>query len=181
MKSTPDVRLARPRPDALKATPVMLRTDLPVSLNTSLSWSPLSRLTPLNDESWAVVVICCRMLLYWLTSPARTACAPASATGAEAAVKLSTAVTVPPIAPPAAAEPSDEGAKAFAAEIVSLPVESRVAARLLACSAAFRSLSDLTVPLVPSPKVTLTATPRLNDVKVRVLPLMPPAAAPRAA
>ena len=35
------------------------------------------------------------------------------------------------------------------------------------------------MPPVPSPKVTSTAVPPLNDVKVSVLPLMPPAPAVR--
>ena len=39
----------------------------------------------------------------------------------------------------------------------------------------------LTVPLVPSPKVILTGVPPLNEVKVKVLPLMPPVPALRAA
>ena len=60
-------------------------------------------------------------------------------------------------------------------EIVSLPVESIVADRLLASSATLSWSSDLTVPLVPSPKVTLTAVPPLKEVKVRVLPLRLPA------
>ena len=37
------------------------------------------------------------------------------------------------------------------------------------------------MPPVPSPKVTSTAVPPLKEVKVRVLPLMPPAPAVRAA
>jgi len=36
----------------------MVSVDLPVSLNTSLSWSPLSRLMPLKEASCAVVRIC---------------------------------------------------------------------------------------------------------------------------
>ncbi len=66
-------------------------------------------------------------------------------------------------------------------EIVSLPVESTVAVRLLACSVALSWSSVLTVPLVPSPKVTLTAVPPLKEVKVKVLPERLPAAAVRAA
>ena len=50
MKSVPAVRVDRPRPAELKVTPVMFRVDLPVSLNTSLSWSPFNRLTPLNES-----------------------------------------------------------------------------------------------------------------------------------
>ena len=46
----------------------------------------------------------------WLTSVVRVACATGSAIGAAAEVKLSTLVTVPPMAPPAAAEPSVEEA-----------------------------------------------------------------------
>ena len=88
----------------------MLRLDLPVSSNTSLSWSPLSRLTPLNEESSEVVLICCRMLLYWLTRLPRDVCATESATGAEAVENVSALVSVPPMAPPDAAEPSVEDA-----------------------------------------------------------------------
>src|SRR5580704_16159891 len=101
MKSTPEFRLDRPRPAELKVTPAMLRVDLPVSLNTSLSWSPFKRLTPLNEESCEVVLICCRMLLYWVTRPARVACAAESATGAEAVAKASALVRVAPMTPPA--------------------------------------------------------------------------------
>ncbi len=57
MKSVPLTRLARPRLAASKLTPVMLRVDLPVSLKVSFSVSPPSRLMPLNEASWAVVVI----------------------------------------------------------------------------------------------------------------------------
>ncbi len=56
-----------------------------------------------------------------------------------------------------------------------------VAVWLLACSLVLSWSSVLTVPPVPSPKVTSTAVPPLNDVKLRVLPLMPPAPAVRAA
>ena len=94
----------------MKLTPVMLRVDLPVSLKVSFSVSPFSRLTPLNEASCAVVVICARMLLYWVTRLARTACAVASATGADAVEKVSALVTVPPIAPPAATDPRVEEA-----------------------------------------------------------------------
>ena len=45
-KSVPTVRADRPRPVALKVTPVMFRVDRPVSLKTSFSVSPLSRLIP---------------------------------------------------------------------------------------------------------------------------------------
>jgi hypothetical protein len=58
MKSVPVTRFERPRLGASKLTPLMLRVDLPVSLKVSFSVSPPSRLMPLNDESWAVVVIC---------------------------------------------------------------------------------------------------------------------------
>src|SRR3982751_6980107 len=63
MKSTPLIRLLRPRPAALNVTPLMLSVDLPVSLNTSFSVSPLSRLIPLKEESCDVVSICARILL----------------------------------------------------------------------------------------------------------------------
>src|SRR5215467_285243 len=65
--------------------------------------------------------------------------------------------------------------------MVSLPVVSIVAVRLLACSEVLSWSRVLTVPLVPSPKVTLTAVPLLNEVKVKVLPLMLPAPAERPA
>ncbi len=110
MKSVPVARFARPRPAALKVTPVMLNVDLPVSLNVSLSWSPASRLTPLNDASCAVVVIWARMLLYWLTRLLRTACAEASTTGADAVENASALMMVPPITPPDATDPRVEEA-----------------------------------------------------------------------
>src|SRR5436190_604862 len=66
-KSVPATSGARPRPAALKVTPLMVRVDLPVSLKVSLRSSPFSRLMPLNEESCAVVVICVMTLLYWAT------------------------------------------------------------------------------------------------------------------
>src|ERR1700694_1702119 len=56
-KSVPWVRFERPRPARLKVTPVMLSVDFPVSLNVSFKVSPFNRLTPLNEASWAVVLI----------------------------------------------------------------------------------------------------------------------------
>src|SRR5580698_10924161 len=109
-KSVPCVSADKPRPAELKVTPEIFRVDLPVSSNTSLSWSPFKRLTPLNEESCEVVSICCRMLLYWVTRLARVAWALTSATGAEAVEKVSEFGSVPPMAPPAAAEPSVEEA-----------------------------------------------------------------------
>src|SRR4051794_16038945 len=110
MKSVPCTRPARPRPFELKVTPVMLRLDLPVSSNTSLSWSPFSRLTPLNEASSEVVSICVRMLLYWDTRLVRVAWATASATGEVAFDHVSADVSVPPMVPPAAADPIVEEA-----------------------------------------------------------------------
>src|SRR3954447_26408493 len=110
MKSVPCSRPARPRPFELKVTPVMLRLDLAVSSNTSLSWSPLSRLTPLNDESTEVVSICESMLLYWDTRLERVAWATASKVGVVALVQVSAVVIVPPILPPATADPIVEEA-----------------------------------------------------------------------
>ena len=55
---------------------------------------------PLNEASCAVVVICDRMPLNWLTRLLRTVCADASTTGAVAVVNVSALVSVPPIAPP---------------------------------------------------------------------------------
>src|SRR5262249_1385184 len=81
-KSVPAANVPRPRPPASKVTPWMFRVDLPGSLNTSLRLSPFSKLTPLKDESCAVVVICWMMTLYWLTRFERVACEAASATAA---------------------------------------------------------------------------------------------------
>ena len=90
-------------------------------------------------------------------------------------------VSVPPIAPPDATEPRVDEAYSLVVVIVSLPVESTVAARLLASSAALSWSRVLTVPLEPSPKVTLTGVPPLKEVKVKVLPERLPAAAVRPA
>src|SRR5271154_4709702 len=57
-KSVPAASVERPRPASLEVPPVMLSVDLPVSLNVSFSVSPFNRLTPLKDESCAVVLIC---------------------------------------------------------------------------------------------------------------------------
>src|SRR6476660_1560536 len=65
---------------------VIVEVDLPVSLNTSFSVSPLSRLTPLKDESCAVVVICWMIWLYWATRLERAVCDTASAVGAVTSV-----------------------------------------------------------------------------------------------
>src|SRR4051812_23336136 len=81
-KSVPATSEARPRPAALKVTPLMFSVDLPVSLKVSLRSSPYSRLMPLNDASCAVVVIWVMMLLYWATRFARTVCEAESATSA---------------------------------------------------------------------------------------------------
>ena len=83
---------------------------MPVSLNTSFNVSPLSRLTPLKEESCEVVSICARILLYWLTRFARAAWATESWTGGCGVVKVSALGNVPPMAPPEAAEPSVEEA-----------------------------------------------------------------------
>ena len=72
-----------------------MSVDLAVSSKVSLRLSPLSRLIPLKDESWAVVVICVMMPLYWFTRLVRMACEAASATGAVPAPK----VVVPGVEP----------------------------------------------------------------------------------
>src|SRR5436190_8226179 len=81
----------------------MLSVDLPVSLNVSLSTSPFSKLMPLKDASCAVVVICDRIPLYWLTRLERIACEAASAVGADpttpAKALPATLTAVPLIAP----------------------------------------------------------------------------------
>src|SRR6202035_3180977 len=133
MKSVPTIRLERPRPAELKVVPVMLRVDLPVSLNTSLRESPFSRLTPLNEASCAVVVICDRMLLYCVTKPARVACAAGSTTGALADLPANRLVL--PVSAPICCE-----ALSLLVWMVSVPEASRVACRLLAASAVFRPL-----------------------------------------
>ena len=56
---------------------------MPVSLNTSFSVSPFSRLTPLKDASCAVVVICWMIWLYWATRLARAVCDTVSAIGGD--------------------------------------------------------------------------------------------------
>src|SRR3954463_13610627 len=71
---------ARPRPAALKVTPVTFSVDLPVSLKVSLRLSPFNRLMPLNDASCEVVEIWVMMSLYCLTRLARMVCEAASAT-----------------------------------------------------------------------------------------------------
>src|SRR5262249_56466046 len=96
----PAARLLSPRPDAVKLTPVRLSVEVAFSLKTSLRVSPFSRLTPLNEESCAVVVIWLRMLLNCDTRPARADEDVGSATGAAAVVKLSVLVSVPPMVPP---------------------------------------------------------------------------------
>ena len=53
-------------------------------------------------------------------------------------------------------------------DTVSRPLASIVADRLLACSLVLSWSSVLTLPLVPSPKVTLTAVPPLKEEKVKV-------------
>src|SRR6266516_701713 len=94
-KSVPGASEARPRPAALKVTPLIVRVDLPVSLKVSLRSSPFSRLMPLNEASCAVVVICVMTLLYWLTRLARIICEAASATGAATAPKVNVPVPAP--------------------------------------------------------------------------------------
>src|ERR1700682_727635 len=92
MKSVPAFRFDRPRPVTPKVTPWMFSVDLPVSLNTSFSLSPPSRLTPLYEASWAVVVIWSMMMLYDETKPARVVWATVSAMGADGVVKVSAVV-----------------------------------------------------------------------------------------
>src|SRR5438876_1144103 len=99
-KSVPEVSAARPRPVGLKVTPVIVEVDLPVSLNTSFSVSPFNRLMPLKDASCAVVVICVRIWLYWLTRDARVACDTASATGATAAPNVAVPGVEPTVTAP---------------------------------------------------------------------------------
>src|SRR5580692_876477 len=154
-KSVPAVRLERLRPAVLKVTPVMFRVDLPVSLNTSLRVSPFNRLTPLNEESCEVVLICCSTLLYCATRLARVACEVGSATGAAAAALAKAwlvAVAVPPIVPIV-----DEAAL-FEVTMLIAPVVLIVACRLFAANAVLSALSVEIWP-APVPKVMLVAVP----------------------
>ena len=139
----------------LKVTPWIASVDLPVSSKVRFSVSPSSRLMPLNEESCEVVSICCRMLLYWVISPARVACAFGSATGASPSVPLKAwpaTVAVPVIAPIV-----DEAALLLVVRVMT-PVGSMVACRLLLASALLSWFSDDTWP-APVPKVMLVAVP----------------------
>ena len=100
-----------------------------------------------------MVSICFKVLLYWVISPARVACALGSTTGAEAAAKPVKAVPV--IAEPL---PTVDDAALLVVVMVMAPVESMVACRLLGASAALRSLSVETWPAAV-PNVMLVATP----------------------
>ena len=106
----------------MKVTPVIVRVDLPVSLNVSFNVSPFNRLTPLKDASCAVVLICASTLLYCATRLARVACASASATGAAAADGVE---GQPEAAEVPAMVPIDEDAASFEVVMVILPVVSR--------------------------------------------------------
>src|SRR5581483_2241946 len=131
-KSVPETRVERPRPASLKVTPWMFRVDRPVSLNTSFSVSPFSRLMPLKDASCEVVLICASTLLYCATRLARVACESGSTTGAPA-VRPAKAVAVPPTVPIV------EDAASFDVTMVITPVVEMLACRLLAASAVLRS------------------------------------------
>src|SRR6476660_2476789 len=112
----------------------MLSVDLPVSLKVSFRLSPFSRLMPLKDESCAVVVICERMLLYWLTRLDRIACEAASATGEDGVTALNALPT--PAAVPVMAPIVDEAASLVVVMLI-LPVAlSTEACRLFAANAA---------------------------------------------
>src|SRR5262249_36562384 len=126
-KSVPETRVERPRPVALKVTPVMLSVERPVSLKVSFSVSPFNRLMPLKEASWAVVLICASTLLYCATRLARVDCEVASATGAAAVRPLKAwllAADVPPIVPIV------EDAASFVVVMLILPLVSMVACRL---------------------------------------------------
>src|SRR5580698_3471542 len=166
-KSVPAVRVERPRPASLKVTPVMLSVDFPVSSNVRARVSPFNRLTPLKDESCAVVLICCSTLLYCETRLARVACESGSATGAAAVKPLNAwllAAAVPPIVPIV------EDAALFDVMMLIWPVVLMLACRLLAASAVLSSLSVEISPL-PVPKVMLVAVPPPVAPIVSVSPL----------
>ena len=67
------------------------------------------------------------------------------------------------------------------AEIVSLPVEVHRRAEVIGQQRGLSWSRVLTVPLLPSPRVTLTAAPPLKEVKVKVEPERLPGAAVRPA
>src|ERR1700761_9746104 len=166
-KSVPAASGARLRPAVLKVTPRIASVDLPVSSKVRFSVSPSSRLTPLNEESCEVVSICFRMLLYWVTSPARVACAFGSTTGATPTSPVKAwpaAVEVPVIAPIV-----DEAALLLVVMEMT-PVGSMVACRLLAARAVLSWFSDDTWP-APVPKVMLVAVPPPVEAIDSVLPV----------
>jgi len=162
----------------LKVTPVMLNVDLPVSLNVSLSWSPLSRLMPLNEASWRVVVICDRILLYCDTRLLRTGLRRGVEHRSRAVEKVSELVTVTDDAARATV-PSVEDAQSLVEEIDSLP-SSRASRPGCWQSWAFQLIERLDRACVPAPS-DIDRRTAVKEVKVKVLPLMPPAPAVRAA
>ena len=105
MKSVPLVRFDEAETGRVEVTPVMFSVDLPVSLNVSLSVIAAEQVDAVErrvlrgggDLGQDVVELAHQV--------AADRCADASATGADAVVKVSAVVSVPPIAPPAAAEP----------------------------------------------------------------------------
>ena len=92
---------------------------------------------PLKEASCDVVLICASTLLYCETRLAREACESGSTIGAPA-VRPEKAVAVPPI------EPIVEDAASFDVTMVIAPPVEMLACRLLAASAALRSLSVAT-------------------------------------
>src|SRR3984885_8792370 len=162
-KSVAVVRVERPSPASLRVTPVMESFDAPVSSNTRLRVSPFSRLMPLNEESCAVVLICCSTLLYCATRPARVACDVGSATGAVAVRPLNT-VAVPPIVPIV------DDAALFEVTMLIWPVVLMLACKLFAASAVLSALSVEICP-GPVPKVMLVAVPPPVAPIVSVSPL----------
>ena len=133
----PAVRVDRPRPAALKVTPVMLSVDLPVSLNVSFSVSPFNRLMPLNEASCAVVLICASTLLYCATRLAACAWEFGSTTGAAAVRPVNAAAELVIV-------PIVDDAASFVVVMLIWPVVSIEACRLFAASAVLSWLSDET-------------------------------------
>ena len=182
-KSEPAVSLPRPRPAGSKVTPVMLIVELPVSLNTILSWSPFSRLMPLNEESCAVVRIWSITVLYWAIRLARVFCELASFTGAEPAPAVNSPAPVAvPLSAPMVAEPWS-----LVVVMVSLPSAAIDACRLLAASAVLSWSSVdtlLATPVlalkefVPLPKVILRAWPPSVAAMSSSRPDRPPVVVP---
>src|SRR5712675_3241192 len=179
-KSVPPTNEARPRPAALKVTPLMVRVDLPVSLKVSLRSSPFSRLIPLNEASCAVVVICVMTLLYWLTRLARMVCEAASASGWPAAPPVGVtrvAVSLPLIAMVFAAAVVPVVRVWLALSLVEVSVmepslaKDAVNPRPAADSAVLKASIELTFPAATVLLIVIVVAAPVAGVKTKFRPL----------